>query len=96
MPRNLLLPPAPRDPRCTGRTTAIALDLIARALKDQGQVRYATDHHLPGTVNAGRALESTVNDLIEKMDLKHIKVTVCLSSGPYLGHVRVVSNIWED
>jgi hypothetical protein len=95
--RNKLLHPEPaeKDQRCTGRTTAIALDLLARLLAKQGHHAYAKDHSA-GTSGAN-ALNAAVQRAILLLDLKHVECHVVFSpGGQYNGHVKAISKIWVE
>lgn len=92
---NRLLPPS--DPhRCTGRTTAIALQLLSTALRNQGGTARASDHHAPGTRSSAEELATTTRVLVGLLDLQHIEVKVAPTNtcGEYEVHVK--SHIWVD
>lgn len=97
MKRNRLLQPYPLDSaRCTGRTTAIALYVLARAIAEPGSVRYAVDHHEPGTQRSAENLKSRIDRLVEDMRLQHMRVQIVRHGDTYQGHVRVSSEIWGE
>lgn len=96
MARNKLLMPMHDPARCTGRTTAIALATIVRAMQGGKSTAYAVDHFNPGTHTSAAHLCGVVKALILRLQLKHIDASIVVSPGPYNNHVRVVCNIWED
>lgn len=94
MPRNKLLQPLDQL-RCTGRTTSLALAAISSAMLVPGKVVYATDHHKPGTRQAGATMYDAINKAIAQLGLEYYSVTLLSTTGQYDNHVRVVSDIWE-
>ncbi len=95
--RNKLLPPPPpaaRNPRCTGRTTAIALQAIAAAIASQGDKFYAVDHHAQGDKQRAEELLRRIHSLILRLELQHMRVEVQTFNA--YSKVVVWSNIWED
>lgn len=94
MPKvNKLLLPGHEQNRCTGRTTAMALNLIAGAINNQGQWAVGQDHHGGAGKHAqAERLGDRVRELIAKLDLKHIVVEKDWANGC----VRVRSNIWLE
>lgn len=91
---NKLLQPEHSN-RCTGRTTAIALDLIARCVHSQGTPCYAEDHQGNST-SAALVLRDRVGSIARALGLQHFEVTVVQSQDQYHGHVRAISNIWQE
>lgn len=59
--------------RRTGRTTAIALEAISKAIRSPGTTLYFEDHH-PGQA-AARNLASLIRDVAERLRLSEINVT---------------------
>ena len=56
--------------RCTGRTTAQALEALAWAIEHPGQFLRVVDHH--GTPNASRELHYMAYEMSRKLGLKHL------------------------
>jgi hypothetical protein len=61
------------DSRCTGRSLGIALKIIGTALCSPGESFYINDHH--GSHNADKSLAWMIQGIIEKLDLKYLKIT---------------------
>lgn len=53
---------------CTGRSTVIALQTIARALSNPGARVAIIDHH--GTIESNKCLARMVQDLIERLEFE--------------------------
>lgn len=95
--RNVLLVPEPVDPyRCTGRTTAIALEVLGRAIGNQGKVCYAVDHYNPGTHSSALLLQARIQQCAAVLGLTHLEVRPMCTTGQYNGYVYVRSNIWVE
>jgi spore germination cell wall hydrolase CwlJ-like protein len=95
--RNKLLPAQPppiKDPRRTGRTTAIAMSLVTQALQKQGHKCGAFDHFHPGDSTSSSVLLSRVRDIVDKLGLQYVEAQVEAYCGQY--KVTVVSNIWTE
>jgi hypothetical protein len=74
--------------RCTGRSTAIALKLIAWCIENPGLERLVLDHH--GTLDADRVLLRMVEEIITSLDLQFFVFTK--TSG---GRTLMRCDIWE-
>ena len=57
--------------RCTGRTTALAFEYIAKAIRNPGKELIPQDHH-PGTP-ANRELCYKIRLIVEKLELQGFK-----------------------
>ena len=92
--RNKLLPPIVST-RCTGRTTAVALDVLSRAVNKQGAVCYAVDH-MGASTQYATCLRERIMQIVHALNLQYVRCEVVMGAGQYAGHVRVISEIWED
>lgn len=75
--------------RCSGRSTALALDYIAMALQNSGTWYKVEDHH--GTTLANDHLFALVRATVHKLDLKHFE----FKAGGTFRVNMFTSNPWE-
>jgi hypothetical protein len=64
------------EPRQSGRTTAIILEGISRAMRNQGQWVYISDHYIHGGGAALNVFKNRLDEIIEQLGLKHIEITM--------------------
>lgn len=58
--------------RCTGRTTALALEHIVKAMRNPGVEITLLDHY--HSTAANRAIRDTVEQVLSKLDFSHFRV----------------------
>jgi hypothetical protein len=80
--------PRPDELRCSGRTTAIALEVIAWCIQNPGQKRMLVDHHQSTIAN--RHLAYLTRSILNKLLLDHMEIHE-KHDGHYL-----VFNLWRE
>lgn len=97
MQRNKLLdihfraddPLRPEEERCSGRSTAIALRLLAYCLENPGVTRCIIDHH--DTRIANQMLATTVQTIINRLNLKFLVIKHLPD-----GRITLNYDLWRD